>query len=33
MKSHYLLHSFVAAISGTIQTTIATGIASKLIMK
>ena len=32
IKSHYLLHSFAAAISDTIPTTIATAIASNLIM-
>ena len=32
MKSHYLLHSFAAVISVTIPTTIATAIASNLIM-
>jgi len=32
MKSHYLLHSFAAAISDTIPTTIATATASNLIL-
>jgi len=31
MKSHYLLHSFAAAISDTIPTTIATATACNLI--